>query len=134
MNTFHVRPIADAFLQNIAQRHLMVAQSRATGQILDFAASWDVSDLVWHPASGLARLFSYTVLWQAYRANLAVPYNVAWVELAEGPRIISTVITGDQTALRVGIPLRARFQEDGQLVFEPQEQDSALVSQGASHD
>jgi hypothetical protein len=52
-------------------------------------------------------------------SRFAVPYNVAWVELEEGTRLISTVITADLSTLRIGMPLTASFEPSGRLVFIP---------------
>ena len=50
----------------------------------------------WHPedSSGAARVISWVVYHRAVDPSLAglVPYNVALVELAEGPRMITNVV------------------------------------------
>ena len=52
------------------------------------------ADPEWQPASGRGKLVSWVVYHKAYAAHLEdrVPYNVAIVELAEGPRMISNII------------------------------------------
>lgn len=62
--------------------------------------------LEWAEASGTARLISWVVYHRAYHEAFAdaVPYAVAVVELAEGPRLISNVV-GDVAALRIDMEL-----------------------------
>jgi uncharacterized OB-fold protein len=50
-------------------------------------------ETAWRPASGAARLVSWVVYHKAYAPHLAdqLPYNVATVELAEGPRLLSNI-------------------------------------------
>ncbi|MBO6556883.1 MAG: OB-fold domain-containing protein [Pseudomonadales bacterium] len=51
-------------------------------------------ELEWKTASGRATVYSYSVVRQSYHPffrNL-VPYAVAWIDLEEGPRILSNVV------------------------------------------
>jgi uncharacterized OB-fold protein len=60
-------------------------------------------------ASGDARLVSWVVYHHAFHPAFAerLPYTVAVVELAEGPRLISNVIdAGDPETLTIDRPLR----------------------------
>lgn len=58
-------------------------------------------------ARGRARLVSWVVFHTAHHPSFAnrLPYNVAVVELEEGPRLISNVLA-DHAALRGDAPLR----------------------------
>ncbi len=80
--------------------------------------SWD-TQVDWVAASGRATLYSFVIYHQQYDPNRPTPYNIATVELAEGPRLISAVIIDDLSALKVGMALMAEFDGDGQLVFRP---------------
>jgi uncharacterized OB-fold protein len=75
------------------------------------AAAW-----AWETASGEARLISWVVYHTAFHPAFAdrLPYNVAIVELREGPRLI-TNISGidDQEALRIEMPLRIAIEREG---------------------
>ncbi|WP_375691542.1 Zn-ribbon domain-containing OB-fold protein [Pseudooceanicola sp. LIPI14-2-Ac024] len=64
-------------------------------------------DLAWEAAAGGARLISWVVYHRAYHDAFAdmVPYNVAVVELDEGPRLISNILAPNDT-LRIDMPLR----------------------------
>lgn len=76
----------------------------------------------WVPVSGRARVWSFVVFHKHYLADgPETPYAVAVVELEEGPRLITNVITDDQAELRVGLAVEALFErEESPLVkFKP---------------
>ncbi len=78
----------------------------------------------WEPASGRARLVSYTVVRRAAHPALAteLPYTLLLVELDEGPRLVSG-LAGDGHRLQVDDRLAIRFDDrDAELTlprFEP---------------
>lgn len=73
-------------------------------------------NLEWTPASGLATLVSWAEFHRAYWPGFAadLPYNVAVVQLDEGPQIVSNLVrelaarTGQ---LRQGLRLKAVFDD-----------------------
>ena len=62
----------------------------------------------WVDASGDARLHSYTsVLHAAHPAVAgALPYLVALVDLAEGPRLVCSLLDVDEAGLSMDLPVR----------------------------
>ncbi len=50
--------------------------------------------LTWKTASGKGTVYTYSVVRQSYHPffRTKVPYAVAWIDLDEGPRILSNVI------------------------------------------
>jgi len=52
------------------------------------------SRLSWHVASGNASLYSFSVVRQSYHPFFRgrVPYAVAWVDLDEGPRLLTNIV------------------------------------------
>lgn len=77
----------------------------------------------WAEASGDAAVESWVVYHTAYQPAFKerVPYNVAIVALAEGPRMISSVV-GPNDAIHVGLKLRLKIEhEQGMAIarFEP---------------
>ena len=52
------------------------------------------TDSEWVRASGRAKVWSWIRMWQAYFPSFAAdrPYVVAFVELDEGPRLMSTIV------------------------------------------
>lgn len=67
-------------------------------------------DLTWDQASGAAKLISWVIYHRAFHPAFAdqVPYNVAVIELAEGPRLISNVAAQEQD-LRIDMALKLEF-------------------------
>ncbi|WP_409450615.1 Zn-ribbon domain-containing OB-fold protein [Aquabacterium sp. J223] len=75
--------------------------------------------LQWQPASGHGVVYSTTVV----RRPNGGDYNVALVDLAEGPRLMTRVEDIAPEAVVIGLPVRARVvQQDGAplLVFVPE--------------
>jgi uncharacterized protein len=72
----------------------------------------------WNPASGKATLVSWVVYHHAYHPWFAkkLPYNVAVVELAEGPRLISNVVDAGKT-LRIDMPLQLIIEREGDVAL-----------------
>jgi uncharacterized OB-fold protein len=70
------------------------------------------TDTEWVEASGRGRLHSWVVFHQVYHPAFAerVPYNVAQVELEEGPRITSNVVIAENGDLRAGMALEVLFE------------------------
>ena len=69
------------------------------------------ADFAWTPLSGEGTVLSYVVFDRAYHPawTARVPYNVALVQLAEGPRMFSNVVGIANDDVRVGMPVRVSF-------------------------
>jgi len=66
------------------------------------------------PARGTGVVYSYTVVRKARGAfGEAVPYVVAYVELSEGPRILSNVVDCDPAQVSIGLPVEIGFDDAG---------------------
>lgn len=50
--------------------------------------------LSWHTASGRGTIYTFSVVRQSYHPffRTQVPYAVAWIDLEEGPRLLSNVV------------------------------------------
>ena len=72
----------------------------------------------WEEASGRAKLISWVVYHHAYHPWFAkkLPYNVSVVELAEGPRLISNVLSGEQS-LKIDMPLQLVIEREADLAL-----------------
>jgi uncharacterized protein len=68
--------------------------------------------LAWEAASGKATLHTFGIMHQRYHPAFAdaIPYNVAVVELEEGPRLQSNIVDCANDALRVGMALTVVFE------------------------
>lgn len=70
------------------------------------------TEVTWRACSGMGTLYSYVVYHHAYSEALAqeVPYNVAIVELAEGPRLVTRIVGLAPGDLRVGLRVQVAFE------------------------
>ncbi len=69
------------------------------------------TDIGWQEVSGAGTVYTYTVVRHATHAALAdqIPYVIAIVELAEGPRLVAGITGCAPQDVRVGMPVRVRF-------------------------
>ena len=79
----------------------------------------------WQVVRGHGKVFSFVVFHRAYHPawESKVPYNVALIELDEGPIMLSNVVDVDNAKLTIGLAVRIAFEAmDESLsipVFEP---------------
>ena len=72
----------------------------------------------WREASGHGQVYTYTVNRRG-QANLAEyqavdTYVLAYVELEEGPRILTNIVDCEPDAVRIGMPVTVVFHDTGQ--------------------
>jgi uncharacterized protein len=98
------------------EHRLLVHRCRECGR-----AYWPASCCVehgsapmeWVEASGRGRLHTYVVIHHGFgSAFRPMPYNVAVVELDEGPLFHSAVVGCDDDDLRVGMALEVQFEDE----------------------
>jgi uncharacterized OB-fold protein len=101
-----------------AKRHEFVAQRcRACGYVHlppgPVCTNCLSEDQEWMPLSGKGTIHSFGVYYQQWHPGFKedLPYNVALIELAEGPQIISQVIGCDNDALACGLAVEVTFDE-----------------------
>lgn len=110
----------DAFL---AEGRFMLPRSRESGRCFWFPRIAEpvtgCTDLEWVEASGLGTVYSTTVI----RQKSPTPdYNLALVDLEEGPRMMSRVVGIEPGAVKIGMQVRARVIREDEVslvVFEP---------------
>ena len=115
------RPVADsdshAWWSAIQGRTLMVNGCASCGRKSLYARPccphcWS-EDVTLVAASGHGTLYTWSVVHQnAAPFDARAPYVVAMVDLAEGPRVMSTVEGCDAAELRAGMALTVSFRED----------------------
>jgi hypothetical protein len=106
----------------LGQGKFMIQRSRSTGRFVFYprvmAPGTGETDLEWVEAKGTATVYATT----ANRSKEATT-NIAIIELAEGPRMMSRVEGIAADAVKVGMAVRARIAtlEDGTLniLFDP---------------
>lgn len=72
----------------------------------------------WRTACGEGKIVSWVIYRTAYAPHLVdkVPYNVAIVELTEGPRLLTNIKDAPEgQGLSIGLPVRAVIEREGDL-------------------
>ncbi|RAG82157.1 hypothetical protein DN069_29190 [Streptacidiphilus pinicola] len=112
-------PEPDAFTQPYwdaaAEGRLLLRRCQGCGRAhhypREFCPHCWSEDVAWEQASGRATLYTWSVVHAndlpPFRDRL--PYVAAVVELAEGPRLMTTVVDCDPTVLQVDMELVADF-------------------------
>jgi len=75
----------------------------------------------WVATGGRGRIYTFTVVRQSPEPFFAarVPYVVAMVELAEGPRVMANVVDCDVESVRIGMPVSVLFEDLGEDIYVP---------------
>jgi hypothetical protein len=105
---------AEPFWSAAAERRLVLPVCDACGHHIWYPRSWcpvcQSESVTWIELSGQGTVYACTVVrkglgpWAA-----ATPYVVAYVELAEGPRILTNILTSDAESIEVGTPVVAVY-------------------------
>ena len=100
----------DAFL---AEGRFMLQRSVRTGEFIFYPRLFfpgDASDeLEWVPASGRGVVYATTIIRR--RNEQGGDYNVVLIDLAEGPRLMATVMGIAPEDVRIGLPVQSRIVE-----------------------
>ena len=70
-------------------------------------------DSEWVTVSGRGKLYTWTIIHQRYHPGFIeeIPYNVAIVELYEGPRLLTNIVDCSNDDLSVGMELEVTFDD-----------------------
>jgi uncharacterized OB-fold protein len=105
-----INPETQAFWDAASQGKLLIKKCASCGEVHFYPRNicpFCFSDKTeWQETSGNGTIYTYSVMRRA-----PVPYAIAYVELAEGPRIMTNIVDCDLDAIKVGQAVR--------LVFKP---------------
>jgi len=111
-------PETEPFWRATAAGQLLLQRCSGCGTIAWFPRSVCLScqrtEFVSQPASGRGTVYSFTVVHQglgAYRD--AGPFVVAYVELEEGPRVLTNIVGCEPSDVYIGRPVVAQFDDTG---------------------
>lgn len=117
-----VHPEQD-YLRFLEAGRLMIQRCRTSGRFIFYPRVAEPltgdTDLEWVEPSGLGTVYSVTVVRQRPPAK---DYNIALIDLAEGPRLMSRVDGLAAHAVKIGMAVKAKvIREDDRplLIFEP---------------
>ena len=117
-----IKPTED-FLRFLGEGRFMIQRSGASGRYIFYPRVAEpgtgATDLEWVEASGLGTVYSTTI----QRNKPPAPdTNLALVDLAEGPRMLSRIEGIAPAEVRIGMAVKARIvADDGApyVVFDP---------------
>jgi len=123
-------PETEPFWNATADGRLVLAHCDRCGTIIWYpralCPSCGGTAVSWKEASGLGTVYSFTVVHRTpgpFRD--AVPYVTAYVELVEGPRILTNIVGCDPGTVYIGQEVRVVFFDTGEgcalYRFEPTE-------------
>lgn len=108
---------------------LLVPRCRACGESFWYPRAFcplcHATDLAWEESGGWGTVYSFTVSERGAGpwADVA-PYVIAYVQLDEGPRLLTNIVDCDPAVVAVGQRVRAVFDPAGDykiLRFRPEE-------------
>lgn len=105
---------AEPFWTAAAEGRLVLPVCDACGHHVWYPRAWCPAcgheSVTWTEVSGQGIVYATSVLRKAMGPwAAATPFLVAYVELAEGPRILTNVVVEDPTSVRIGDPVGAVF-------------------------
>lgn len=116
--------IDEQFQRHLDQGRFMIQRARAGGRAFYYPRVAEPgtgsTDLEWFEASGAGVVYATTVVRVKPPAE---SYNVALVDLEEGPRVTSKVVGMAPAEVRIGMRVRARIDrvdDQALLVFVPE--------------
>jgi len=65
----------------------------------------------WEQASGRGQVRTFGIMHQRYHPGFDYPYNLAFVELEEGPRLMTNIVGVDNAAVYVGMPVTVEWEQ-----------------------
>jgi uncharacterized OB-fold protein len=79
------------------------------------------SGLRWEQASGRGVIYAYTIIRQNKSPEFSsdTPYNVAIIQLEEGPRLMSNIVNAAPEDLRVDLPVTVVFDAVSDTISLP---------------
>ena len=108
----------------LAEGRFMIQRSASTGKHVFYPRvlmpGGGEADLEWVEASGEGTVYATTITRR--RPEKGGDYNVALIDLAEGPRMMSRVVGVEPGDVKIGMKVRAKIEElNGApaVVFEP---------------
>ena len=112
------------YLDYIGEGKFMIQRSKSTGNYVHYPRTINPgtgeADLEWVEASGEGTVYAVTVNRQ--RPEKGGDYNIALIDLKEGPRMMSRVVDIAPTDVKIGMKVKAKIDSIGDtpaIVFEP---------------
>lgn len=114
-----VTPETEEFWAATAEGHLLLRRCDDCGIVIWYprahcpsCASLNTS---WTQAEGFGSVYTFTVVHRSMVEGFrdAVPYVIAYVELDEGPRVLTNIVDCDPESVEIGQRVSAVFHDTG---------------------
>lgn len=114
-----VNPETKPFWDATAEGRLLLPRCDGCQQLIWYpraiCPSCHHASTTWEELSGRGTVYSFTVTRKGQgRWASAAPYVVAYVELDEGPRLLTNVVDCDPDAVHIGQPVEVAFADTGE--------------------
>ena len=112
-------PETQAFWDATAEGRLVLPRCDDCGTVIWYpkllCPSCHSTSVSWFDATGRGTVYSFTVCHRAAHAYRdALPYVIAYVELDEGPRVLTNIVDCEPDAVRIGQPVEVVFHDTGE--------------------
>ena len=113
----HPNDVSQPFWDAAKRHELQIQRCNACGTSIFYpreaCSECLAADLIWIPASGKGRLYSYTIAQAPTHPAFAadVPYVIAIIELEEGPHITTNLVGCPIEDVTIGMPVVASFED-----------------------
>ena len=114
-----VNPETKPFWDATTEGRLLLPHCRACDTFIWyprlFCPNCSSTDVEWVEASGRGTVFTFAIVRRGQGAYLnAAPYILGYVELAEGPRVMTNIVDCDFDKLQIGDPVEVVFHDTGE--------------------
>ena len=119
------QPFFDAAKEGKLLLRYCPACERWLGYAVELCDNCFSAGIEWKEASGRGTVYSFIIMHQVIHPGFAsiVPYNVASVELEEGPRVHTNLVNIANDAIKMDMPVKVTFEKlDDEVTvpkFEP---------------
>ena len=112
-------PDADAFWSATTEGRLVLAHCDECEEVIwyprQMCPACGSTAVSWVDASGHGTVYSFTVVHRgAGLFTQSAPYVLAYVELAEGPRVLTNIVGCEPEQVRIGQPVEVEFFDTGE--------------------
>jgi len=106
-----------AFWDATTQGRLLLPRCNSCGNVIwyprEFCPDCKTFGVTWFEASGKGTIYSFTINRRGQGPFQGLSYVVAYVQLAEGPRMLTNIVDCDYETLKVGQPVELVFHDTG---------------------
>lgn len=117
----HISPGSEPFWDHAKQGELVLPYCEECQKPFYYPRRWCPGcfsqNLSWRKMSGVGKVYSFSVIYQSPLASYQqdVPYVLAIIELAEGPRMMANILHCDVNTVHIEMAVEVTFQARGDM-------------------